>query len=61
VFTTNNTLPLYWHKDWGFSSCKRSTVWLSNAGQAAWAPVLIAHAKRPKAAANTFRFQARFI
>ena len=34
VFTTNKTLPLYWHKDRGFSSCKRYTVWFNKAGYA---------------------------
>src|SRR5574343_889342 len=28
------TLPLYWHSDCGFSSCRRSRVWLRLAGQA---------------------------
>jgi hypothetical protein len=35
VLTTKITLPLYWHKDCGFSSCSLANVWFNNAGQAA--------------------------
>jgi hypothetical protein len=37
VLTTKITLPLYWHKDWGFSSCNLGKVWFSKAGHAAGA------------------------
>jgi hypothetical protein len=48
VLTTKITLPLYWHKDCGFSSCSLAKVWFNKAGHAAEvfgvAPAGCAHA-----------------
>ena len=38
MLTISTTLPLYWHSDCGFSSCSRSKVCCSVAGQACASP-----------------------
>src|SRR3990167_683926 len=57
VLTTSSTLPLYWHSDWGFSSCSRRKGGCSVGGRA---PALVAGCARAGAVGSS-RAQARLM